>query len=66
MKWEYWCPLYIQKFGKTLNLEYNQYYHWNLLHLNKLKEIKIDEISDEWVFQICKITNLFSDYIIKG
>jgi hypothetical protein len=23
-----------------------------IAHLNKLKEIKIDEISDEWVFQI--------------
>jgi hypothetical protein len=39
-----------------------------IAHLNKLKEIIIDEIDDEnWVFKILKNNKICSiDYIIKG
>jgi hypothetical protein len=61
--------LYTFKNLEKLNLEYNPILSLKpIAHLNKLKEIKIDEISDEkWVFQVLKNNKICSiDYIIKG
>lgn len=61
--------LYAFKNLEKLNLEYNPILSLKpIAHLNQLKEVKIDEISDEkYVFQILKSNKTCSvDYIIKG
>ena len=61
--------LYTFKNLEKINVEYNPALSLKpIAHLYKLKEIKIDEISDEkWVFQVLKNNKICSiDYIIKG
>lgn len=61
--------LYAFRNLEKLNLECNPILSLKpIAHLNQLKEVKIDEISDEtWVFQILKKNKICSiDYIIKG
>jgi hypothetical protein len=61
--------LYTFRNLEKIDLEYNPILSLKpIAHLNKLKEIKIDEISDEkGVFQVLKNNKICSiDYIIKG